>query len=419
MTTPPRAFDVLRQLLALLVLAAAVAGVPIALWHLGGAYLPDELPSWVEVTTALSGPDTGAVFLGLLVVIGWSAWACFALSVAVELVSQLRGLPPLRLPGLAVPQQLAGLLVAAVLGFASAPLWAAPAVAGPPVVAEQPLDHEEPPPAPAPPADTPPTAPPAAGPTYSVQPRDTLGRIAARYLGDWTRFEEILELNRGRPQPDGAILIDPGLIRPGWVLILPPDASVPVVDRTAGEVTVGPGDTLTDIAEQHGLDGWQPIYALNAGEPLPGGGRFTDPDLILPGQVLDLPPVDPAAAGSSSCGGTGGRSRRQRGTARRRRGRDVAGAPPPAAAPPPPWPTADSPPEGAVGHPDGRHLGGRRGYGRLRRARPGAARTRRPDLRAPRRADARRCRRPTARRPARAAAARPGRQSAARTVDRR
>ena len=297
MTNSPRALDVLRQMLALLVLAAAVAGVPIALWQLGGAYLPDELPSWAEVTAALSGPDTGVVFLGLLVVIGWSAWACFALSVAVELVSQLRGQPPLRLPSLGAPQQLAGLLVAAVLGVGGGPLLAAPAVAGLPVVAEQPVGHEEPPPAPASPADTSPSAPSAAGPTYTVQPRDTLGRIAARYLGDWTRFEEILDLNRGRPQPDGAILTDPGLIRPGWILVLPPDASLPVVDRTADEVTVRPGDTLTDIAEEHGLDGWQPIYALNAGEPLPGGGRFTDPNLILPGQVLDLPPVDSPVPG--------------------------------------------------------------------------------------------------------------------------
>ncbi|MFL6094455.1 MAG: LysM peptidoglycan-binding domain-containing protein [Blastococcus sp.] len=296
MTTPLRALDLLRRLLALLVLAAAVAGVPIALWELGGAYMPDELPSWTQVTTALGGPDTGGVFLGMLVVIGWTAWVCFALSVAVELVSQLRGLPPLRLPGLAAPQQLAGLLVAAVLGVGSGPLLAAPAVAGPPVVDEQPVDHEEPPPAPGPPADAPPTAPPAAGLTYTVQPRDTLGRIAARYLGDWTRFEEILELNRGRPQPDGAIPTDPGLIRPGWLLVLPPDAALPETGATAAEVTVRPGDTLADIAEQHGLDSWQPIFDLNAGEPLPGGGQFTDPDLILPGQVLDLPPVDPGAA---------------------------------------------------------------------------------------------------------------------------
>ncbi len=297
MTSPLQALDLLRRLLALLVLAAAVAGVPIALWELGGAYLPDELPSWAQVTTALGGPDTGGVFLGMLVVIGWTAWACFALSVAVEFVSQLRGLPPLRLPGLTAPQQLAGLLVAAVLGVGSGPLLAAPAVAGPPFVAEQPVGHEEAPPAPAPPADTLPPAPVAGGPTYTVQPRDTLGRIAARYLGDWTRFEEILELNRGHPQPDGANLTDPGLIRPGWLLVLPPDAALPETGATAAAVTVRPGDTLADIAEHRGLDSWQPIFDLNAGEPLPGGGQFTDPDLILPGQVLDLPPEDPGAAG--------------------------------------------------------------------------------------------------------------------------
>lgn len=105
MTSRPRSLDPLRRLLALLVLVTAVLGVPIGLGRLGGAYLPDEVPSWAQVTAALSGPDTGSVFLGLLVVTGWVAWACCALSVVVELVSQLRGLPPLRLPGLSAPQQ--------------------------------------------------------------------------------------------------------------------------------------------------------------------------------------------------------------------------------------------------------------------------------------------------------------------------
>lgn len=116
MTAPLRTLNPLRRLLALAVLLAAVVGVPAGLWHLGGAYLPDELPSWAQITATLAGPDTGTVFLGLLVLIGWAAWAVFALSVTLELTTQLRGLPPLRLPGLAAPQQLAGLLVAAVVG---------------------------------------------------------------------------------------------------------------------------------------------------------------------------------------------------------------------------------------------------------------------------------------------------------------
>ena len=155
MTTPPRALDLLRRLVALLVLPAGVAGVPIALWQLGGAYLPDELPSWAQVTAALSGPDTGARLpraarrdrLGRLGRASRCRWPSSS-------SAQLRGLPPLRLPGLAAPQQLAGLLVAAVLGVGGGPLLAAPALAGPPVVAEQPVGHEEPPPAPAPPPDT-------------------------------------------------------------------------------------------------------------------------------------------------------------------------------------------------------------------------------------------------------------------------
>ncbi|WP_116451684.1 LysM peptidoglycan-binding domain-containing protein [Blastococcus litoris] len=288
MTTSPRFFDPLRRLLAALALGAVVFGVPIALWGLGGSYLPDRVPSWTQVTAALTGPDTGAVFLGLLVLIGWAAWAAFAVSVVAEMAVQLRGLPPVDLPGLRAPQQLAGVLVAAVIGVGAAPLLLTPALAIPPVVAEQPIEEW---PAPSPdraPAAEP--APPAStGPTYTVQPRDTLGRIAARHLGDWARFDEILDLNLGRLQPDGGTLTDPGLIRPGWTLVLPADADLPGSDPAAAQVTVQSGDTLADIAAEHRIDGWQPIFDLNAGEPQPGGGRFTDPDVIRPGQVLDLP----------------------------------------------------------------------------------------------------------------------------------
>ena len=56
---------------------------------------------------------------------------------------------------------------------------------------------------------------------YTIVPGDTLWDISAEQLGDPLRYPEIVELNRGRPQPDGGTLQDPDLIRPGWVLQLP------------------------------------------------------------------------------------------------------------------------------------------------------------------------------------------------------
>ncbi|SFE94979.1 LysM peptidoglycan-binding domain-containing protein [Blastococcus tunisiensis] len=287
-----RVLEACRRVLSLLLLLALVVGIPVALWVLSRAYLPDQFPTWTQVTAALSGPDTGAVFAGFLVVVGWVAWAVFAVSVAVEIPAQLRGVPAPRLPGLGSMQQLAGLLVAAVLGVGGAPLlsWvAAPAYASPPLVSEQPAAPvEEPAATGSSVGQAGPDAAAAPGPQYTVQPRDTLGRIAARTLGDWERFDEIFELNRGRPQPDGRELTDARVIRPGWVLTLPADAaSQPAA--VAGQVVVESGDTLSEIAEEEGLPGWRPIFVLNAGEQQPGGRLFTDPHLIFPGQVLDIP----------------------------------------------------------------------------------------------------------------------------------
>jgi nucleoid-associated protein YgaU/DNA-binding SARP family transcriptional activator len=280
-----------RRVSSLLLLLALVVGVPVGLWALSRAYLPDQVPTWAQVTAALSGPDTGAVFSGLLVVVGWVAWTIFAVSVGVEIPAQLRGLPAPRLPGLGATQQMAGLLVAAVLGVGGAPMLssAGPAHADHLVLAEHSAAAEE---------STRPTAtrdtdgqttPQPVGPRYTVQPRDTLGRIAARNLGDWERFDEIFELNRGRPQPDGRQLTDARTIRPGWVLVLPADAAPQAASGTGQVVVVESGDTLSEIAEEEALPSWRPIFDLNAGEQQPGGRLFTDPDLIFPGQALDIP----------------------------------------------------------------------------------------------------------------------------------
>ena len=73
--------------------------------------------------------------------------------------------------------------------------------------------------------------PHAAQDEYTVRPGDTLSGIAADHLGDPDRYPEIASLNAGRPQPDGATLTDPDLIRPGWHLRLPTDASPAEPDR--------------------------------------------------------------------------------------------------------------------------------------------------------------------------------------------
>ncbi len=59
--------------------------------------------------------------------------------------------------------------------------------------------------------------------------REFLFEIAAETLGDGLRYVEIFELNLGRPQPDGRRLVNPTIIEPGWILLLPPDASGPSV----------------------------------------------------------------------------------------------------------------------------------------------------------------------------------------------
>jgi nucleoid-associated protein YgaU len=65
----------------------------------------------------------------------------------------------------------------------------------------------------------------AATHVYVVQPGDTLWALAARYLGNPLRYQELFALNRGISQIDGFTLVDPNLIYPGMKLLLPADAT--------------------------------------------------------------------------------------------------------------------------------------------------------------------------------------------------
>jgi hypothetical protein len=59
------------------------------------------------------------------------------------------------------------------------------------------------------------------GRVYQVVEGDSLWRIAEHELGAGQRWRELFAANRGRRMPDGQRLDDPGLIRPGWQLLLP------------------------------------------------------------------------------------------------------------------------------------------------------------------------------------------------------
>ena len=50
---------------------------------------------------------------------------------------------------------------------------------------------------------------------------DSLWDLARTYLGSGDRWQEIYDLNRGRPQPGGGTLTNPARIYPGWDLLIP------------------------------------------------------------------------------------------------------------------------------------------------------------------------------------------------------
>ncbi len=71
--------------------------------------------------------------------------------------------------------------------------------------------------------------------------RENLFQIAAKTLGDINRHREIFDVNQGRSQPDGGRLTDGLDLRPGWILLLWPDARGDGVFVAASTPMVAPG----------------------------------------------------------------------------------------------------------------------------------------------------------------------------------
>lgn len=296
----------LRALGAFLALTALVVGIPAAL------LLTIGNPT-AGLHDLFAGDVSDRALISVLAAVAWLAWAQFAVAVLLELASAVRGTPlPRRLPGLLPGQQdLARALVTALLlvpigggalmptvSLANGPASAVSMTASPkqlpdavpmalrtPVVSGVGIYAAQ-------------ARPDATAVPYTVGDGPvTLWDIAETHLGAGERWHEIWQLSKDLPQPGGHTLTSPRRLRVGWTVMLPPDArSLLAISGPGREqssrppfVTVAPGDTLSELAAEHGLPDWHPIWDLNAGRPQSDGSALTNPDLIRPGWQLDLP----------------------------------------------------------------------------------------------------------------------------------
>ncbi|TBO58898.1 LysM peptidoglycan-binding domain-containing protein, partial [Streptomyces kasugaensis] len=273
-------------------LAALVVGLPLALLRIGT--LPDGVPSLADVGNALMAPDDGQVLFTAITLVCWGLWAWFIASLVVEAAALLRHRAAPRVRGLATPQRLAAVLLGGLLVLPSAT-----AIAATPATA---VAHS----ATAAPAPSTPHAPTPQKATYTG-PQHTVGAtgetlwdLAEHYLGDGRRYSELRAQNPGLPQtatlPEGTVVhlpADASGVHTELAAAAPASTETAQIqqDAKAETYTVASGDSLSFIAQKKLGDGdrWRDIYAANT-------DTIRDPDLIYPGQRVDLPKKDVAPA---------------------------------------------------------------------------------------------------------------------------
>ncbi|MFE4599368.1 LysM peptidoglycan-binding domain-containing protein [Kitasatospora indigofera] len=288
-----------RGLISLLLLLALIVGVPALLLRTG--VLPEQVPTWQDVTDALTSPDNGTLFLGALTLLGWAGWLSFLCSTLVEAGALLRHRSAPRVRVLGATQRLAASLVAGVVlllptsaAFAAAPTAGAVAVTAP----AQSGTAQSPSGSVVKAADA---GKEWSGASHTVRSGDTLWDLAEHYLGSGQRWHEIADLNDGVPQSDGSrFSADAKMLQPGWTLRLPAgSAASGPADGSSGAagpaqqhtVTVQQGDTLSGIAEQELGDGdrYPELLKASMGVEQAGGRHLSDADSLIPGDVIVVP----------------------------------------------------------------------------------------------------------------------------------
>ncbi|PUB29045.1 transcriptional activator [Promicromonospora sp. AC04] len=301
----------LKGLLALLVIVGVTVGLPFALVAVGADPFAGGAPSFESLVDLLTSRDDGTLFMVVLQVVGWLAWAFLALSILVELVSQLRGVRAPRMPGLQLPQSAArGLVGAMLLLFTAVPMAnaavlpasAAPIVESHTVSVSAPAVVEAPSASATHRAESTHRAEQAAekkvAPAtvqHTVVRGDTLWGLAETYLGDGHRFRDIVELNQEH------LADNPAFLTTGWVLTIPasPDAAPDAAEQDTRDrsVVVEKGDTLSGIAAAELGDAarYPELFEATRDVDQPGGAHLTDPDLIHPGWTVQVPGASGAA----------------------------------------------------------------------------------------------------------------------------
>jgi DNA-binding SARP family transcriptional activator len=229
-----RAWRLLRAAAGTAVIAVLLAGLPWGLARLTGSPLPRTWPGWAQAQRFFASPLTDGAIIRLLADAAWVLWAVFALSLAVELIAAARGRPAPRLPAIAPVQALAAALVGATM-MTALHVPRAQTRSAPPLHA-------------AIASATAVSAPLVPGRTAQL---DAASEPAARAASS--------------------------------------DSAAPARPRV---YRVQENDDLWDIAGRFLGDpeDWHQIYQLNEGKPQPDGRALTDPNLIIPGWVLLIPP---------------------------------------------------------------------------------------------------------------------------------
>lgn len=287
-----------------------------------------------DAITALSDPLTDDAVINLLIrasaVIAWVAIFVIVASTAIDVVHLIRhrGMPMPSVRGLSWAQPISrslatGLLILIPLARPTASLAVGthspdPATVANELVVDPPdasVDPAAESPGPLPSSGLPQRGQPArqAPVLHVVQRGESVYGIAEVLSADVSLStaevaDRILDANLGSTMTSGQRFTNPAYIETGWELVIP-SAVLPAVRPTTPSTDVSlatpsteqhdgatqhlvlPGDTLSDIAAHHLGDGgqWIRIFEANAGRDMGDGRTFTDPHLIVPGWMLDIP----------------------------------------------------------------------------------------------------------------------------------